>query len=104
MIYVELEKRNSKQMGKVLLSGSAIAVILYCMIGIFGYASFPVAPMIDELKSKNILAANYQGNKAMLVANFTLLFSVIAAAPLCVLPCKDTIEELFYKDEGMKMK
>jgi len=29
------------------------------------------------------------------------LFSVITAAPLCVLPTKDSIEELMYKDKGM---
>jgi len=28
----------------------------------------------------------------------------MAAAPLCVLPSKDTIEELFYKETGMSMK
>ncbi len=28
----------------------------------------------------------------------------MAAAPLCVLPSKDTIEELFYKGEGMTIK
>jgi amino acid permease len=29
---------------------------------------------------------------------------VIAAAPLCILPSKDTIEELFYKDTKMTSK
>jgi len=29
------------------------------------------------------------------------LFAVICAAPLVVLPSKDTIEELLYKDNGM---
>jgi len=38
------------------------------------------------------------------VGNFCLLFSVITAAPLCVLPSKDSIEELLYKDKGMTMK
>ena len=28
----------------------------------------------------------------------------MAAAPLCVLPSKDTIEELFYKEIGMSKK
>jgi amino acid permease len=32
------------------------------------------------------------------------LFSVITAAPLCVLPSKDTIEELFFKEKGMTNK
>ena len=29
---------------------------------------------------------------------------MIAAGPLCVLPSKDTIEELFYKENGMTTK
>ena len=32
------------------------------------------------------------------------MFAVICAAPLCVLPSKDTIEELLYKDNGMSFK
>jgi amino acid permease len=32
------------------------------------------------------------------------LFSVITAAPLCVLPSKDSIEELLYKEKGMNKK
>jgi len=28
----------------------------------------------------------------------------MTAAPLCVLPAKDTVEELFWKEQGMNMK
>jgi hypothetical protein len=38
------------------------------------------------------------------LGNYALLVSVIAAAPLCILPSKDTIEELFYKDKKMTGK
>ena len=38
------------------------------------------------------------------MGNWALLFAIIAAAPLCVLPSKDTVEELFYKDDGMSKK
>ncbi len=38
------------------------------------------------------------------VGCFALLFSIIAAAPLCVLPSKDTVEELFFKEKGMNKK
>jgi len=40
MIYVELEKRNSKQMAKVVSFGSSVAVLFYIMVGVFGYATF----------------------------------------------------------------
>ena len=40
MIYVELEKRNSNQMSRVVSIGSAVAVLFYLLVGIFGYATF----------------------------------------------------------------
>ena len=51
---------------------------------------------------KNILMApSYASSIPIQVGTFSLLFAVICAAPLCVLPSKDTIEELLYKDDGM---
>ena len=44
MIYVELENRSPKQMSKVILIGSLILVILFCFVGIFGYATFVNQP------------------------------------------------------------
>jgi amino acid permease len=99
MIYNELERRNSKQMGKVINAGSSMAVVFYVMVGIFGYATFLAPPDSFELCAKNILQADYKNNKAIQIGNFALLFSVMTAAPICVLPCKDTIEELFYKEQ-----
>lgn len=40
MIFVELEKRNSKQMSTVIKWGSSIAVLFYILVGVFGYATF----------------------------------------------------------------
>ena len=40
MIYYELERRDKKAMGKVLLSGSIAAIVLYALVGIFGYVTF----------------------------------------------------------------
>lgn len=104
MIYRELESRNSVQMGKVLTYGSAVAVLFYILVGIFGYATF--AKDLGQLcTDKNILmAAGYQNSIPLEIGNFSLLFAIISAAPLCVLPSKDTIEELFYKDNGMNKK
>lgn len=103
MIYVELEKRNAKQMSKVVASGSAVAVLFYIIVGIFGYATFAQPSKEPELcTDKNILmAASYKNSIPIQIGTFSLLFAVICAAPLCVLPSKDTIEELLYKDKGM---
>ena len=40
MIYYELERRDKKAMSKVLLSGSVAAIVLYALVGIFGYVTF----------------------------------------------------------------
>jgi amino acid permease len=40
MIYYELERRDKKAMSKVLLSGSVAAIVLYALVGIFGYLTF----------------------------------------------------------------
>lgn len=57
MIYVELENKSPKQMSKVILAGSLILVILFCFVGVFGYATFVNKP--GELCTKNILDNSY---------------------------------------------
>ena len=56
MIYYELEKRDAKQMSSVLAKGSGAAVILYALIGIFGYLTFVDTP---GQPTTNILEAPY---------------------------------------------
>lgn len=50
------------------------------------------------------MAAGYRDSIPLEIGKFSLLFAIISAAPLCVLPSKDTIEELFYKENGMTKK
>ena len=40
MIYVELENQNPREMSRVVASGSAILVLIFCFVGIFGYSTF----------------------------------------------------------------
>ena len=40
MIYTELEQRNSTQMSKVLIFGTVGAVLLYIIVGVWGYVTF----------------------------------------------------------------
>ena len=81
-------------MSKVILIGSFILVILFCFVGIFGYAIF--VDNLSELCTKNILGNNYFNNITLMqVSNFTMVFSVVSSFPLVILPSKDSIEELF---------
>ena len=92
-------------MAKVISSGSTVAVLFYILVGGFGYACFASTKegvnQLFNLCQGNILQADFDGSVPIQIGNFALLFSVMAAAPLCVLPSKDTIEELFYKEKGM---
>ena len=92
-------------MAKVISSGSSVAVLFYILVGVFGYACFASTKsgvnQLYNLCNGNILQADFNSSIPIQIGNFSLLFSVMAAAPLCVLPSKDTIEELFYKEKGM---
>lgn len=92
-------------MSAVLLKGSIGAVATYVIIGVFGYLIFVKYPGL--LAGKNILHTMYPDfdeNPAILLGNFALFFAVMSAAPLCVLPSKDVVEELFWKEKGMTPK
>jgi amino acid permease len=90
-------------MSKVILVGSSILVLLFCFVGIFGYATFVNSP--GQLCTKNILDNNYyNGVTLMQVSNFTMLFSVISSFPLVILPSKDSIEELFMSGRRLTKK
>lgn len=101
MIYTELERRDSKQMSKVLIIGTVGAVILYIIVGVWGYATFinyPGYTPAEALKDGNILEAPYPTSVTpILIGNFALFFAIASAAPLVVLPAKDTVEEIVAK-------
>ena len=44
LIYYELERREKKTMSGVLLKGSVAAIVLYALVGIFGYLTFVHKP------------------------------------------------------------
>ena len=69
-IYYELEKRNKKTMSKVLIVGSSSAVVLYIMVGIFGYLTFVNNPSVLDVQ--NILEAPYNKNIAISIVNQSL--------------------------------
>ena len=96
MIYYELERRNEKAMSGVLIKGSFGAVILYALVGIFGYLTFAYDP--DSLSTKNILDAPYNKNVAILIVSVIMteiilgkfcliLLSFICRSIVCS-PCK----------------
>ncbi|CDW86898.1 UNKNOWN [Stylonychia lemnae] len=77
MIYNELERKNMRRMNKVVWRGSFVGMLMYAFVGIFGYLTF---------------------------GNLSSFLSVLAATPLCILPAKETVEELLYQDRIMTKK
>ena len=88
-------------MSKVLIIGTIGAVILYIVVGVWGYATFinyPGYTPEKALEDGNILEAPYPKSVTpILIGNFALFFAIASAAPLVVLPAKDTVEEIVAK-------
>jgi amino acid permease len=99
MIYAELEKKDLKHMWKVMLRGTVGATICYMLAGVFGYVSFAGYANVDSIMNiQNILKAPpYGDNAANYISLFGILIVILFATPLTLLPCKDTIEEVFLK-------
>ena len=100
-IYSELEVKNIGSMTKIIIIGTIMAAIIYISAGIFGYIAFADGSTSDELDtwfSDNILSAPYQVDGKtpipIYIALFGMMVVVVFAAPFCVLPTKDSIEEV----------
>ena len=89
-------------MTKVLTRGTGIATFAYILCGIGGYVTFSLHPDGKAIMEKqNILLADYGGAQIIKVCLLLLLAVVLFASPFCVLPSKDSFEELLMKD-GVK--
>ena len=100
-LYSELEVKTVANGTKVIVVGTILAAIVYICAGIFGYIAFADGSTEDELDtyfSDNILSAPYQVNGdtpiPIYIALFGMMLVVVFAAPFCVLPIKDSVEEI----------
>jgi amino acid permease len=91
-------------MKKVLGIGTGLASAVYIMTGMFGYVTFAMNPRVDEIMNEqNILKADYGDNKIIKCCLIGVLFVVLFASPFCILPSKDSIEELSMGEDRQKM-
>lgn len=95
MIYIELEKRDLKHMWKVMRNGTIGATIAYLLLGIFGYVTFADYINVKSLMNQQNILKCYPDIPANYVSLFGILTVILFATPLTILPCKDTLEELF---------
>ena len=102
-IYHELKSKNMMNMQKVLWIGTGIATVVYILVGMFGYVTFAMNPQVDEIMDQqNILQADYGDNNTIKVCLLLMLMVVLFASPFCVLPAKDSIEELVMGESRKK--
>ena len=101
-IYQELEVKSMYGAKKVIFLGTALAAVVYITAGIFGYIAFADGSTTDQLNeyfSNNVLSAPYataDGNTPIpiYISLFGMMIVVVFATPFCVLPTKDSIEEV----------
>jgi amino acid permease len=94
-VFSELNQKTLPEISSILSKASLIAIAVFLLSGFFGYATFAGYNNQSQLMNlQNILKAPYEGNIWIMLAQFLLLTGIILATPLCILPCKDTVEEL----------
>ena len=103
--YRELNDRTYHTMDKVVSRSTLIVIFLYFIVSIFGYLTVVgneenLSVLIEK---ENLFEVNYD-NWFFKSSIFLLLFTVFAAAPIWVLPPKDTFEALFFSSYGMTIK
>ena len=83
-------------MNNVVIYATIIACTSYAIAGFFGYATFALNDNVKSImEEENIFEAPYNKNSWILAAKLLLLAGVMLASPLCLMPTKDTIEELY---------
>lgn len=102
-LYSELKVKNMENISRVLLIGTLIAASAYILVGVFGFTTFALSPKVVEImEAQNILEADYGSNPIMKACCVGMLFVVMFASPFCVLPVKDSIEELTISNKSVK--
>ena len=101
-IYSELENPNLRNIKAVLIVGTIVACLAYIAAGMFGFMSFTAnISDVDYQKTFNdvILFGDYADSDGktplvIYISLFGMCFVVTFAAPFCILPTKDSIEEV----------
>ena len=99
MLFVELEKKDLKHMWKVMRNGTIGATLAYLLAGIFGYVTFADYPNVKYLMNQQNILKSYPDMAVNYISLFGILTVVLFATPLTILPCKDTLEEVFLEAE-----
>mmetsp|Transcript_16842 Transcript_16842/g.16719 ORF Transcript_16842/g.16719 Transcript_16842/m.16719 type:complete len:178 (-) Transcript_16842:26-559(-) len=80
------------------MRGLVTVMIIYIIVGVFGFLTFyKEYHGLDNFPS-NILSAKYpHGNAPVIISSFTMFITVLCGAPLLMHPCRDATLSLVYK-------
>lgn len=101
-VYQELQRKSRRRMGKVLSRVMIIALVLYVLVGVFGYITF--ATDTDQLTRTDnagviLLAQSYGDKIPMEVSLCFICISIIFTFPLNIKPTKDSLLDILYPEE-----
>lgn len=91
--YKELKQRSMKTMDKMVSNASVIMIIIYSIIGTFGYLTFTdnlSEALLKPSNNGNILECDYKGSFKIQLARLFVIVAVITATPTCIIPAKET--------------
>ena len=102
IIYRELHHKSYLSMQKIIISASIICIVIYITICSFGYLTLVGNPSgLYVLDSSNDILEVEFDSIPLDIGVISVLLTVIIVSPLWILPAKDTIEDLFFFEEGM---
>jgi uncharacterized membrane protein YukC len=85
-------------MNRVVVNGNIVVVLIYILVAVFGYLTIVGTEQEAVVEnSTNYLEVDYNGNIFFTLAIIAMLLSVFSATTICVLPSKDSFEELMFK-------
>lgn len=96
-IYTELRRPSIRRMNKVSGWSTMISLVLYGLIGIFGYLQNTVSTDPDILNNYHL------SNPVIAIAQVCVGVTVILAFPLNVFPCRFTLEMMFFSSQGSRI-
>ena len=107
-IYEELERRSVKRGFRFLSRGLIMVLLLYLLVGIFGYLTFYNDYHNETKFPAQILQCKYSsGNIPIIIvsykqASIAISITVLCGTPLLVHPCRDATLSLLYERRPTK--
>ena len=101
-LYLELESRSLPRMRVVSARAVTVCLICYAAVGVAGYADAPDSTSGNLLNNYCVDPGEQKLPRLMLPAYVAMAMSVLMAYPLNILPCRYTLDVMFFQQWGAK--